>query len=74
MYPTLEEVEKIAANGDYGRIPVCIKLYADSYTPVEVMRILKAASRHCYLLESAENNQKWGRFSFLGYQPTMEII
>ena len=37
------------------------------------MRTLRAASRHCYLLESAENNQKWGRYSFMGYSPVMEI-
>ena len=37
------------------------------------MRTLRAASRHCYLLESAEDRQQWGRYSFLGYAPTMEI-
>ena len=49
------------------------ELYADAFTPVEVMRTLRAASRHCYLLESAEDKQRWGRYSFLGYAPTMEI-
>ena len=37
------------------------------------MRTLRAASKHCYLLESAEDRQQWGRYSFLGYAPTMEI-
>lgn len=73
MYPSLEEVKKIAASGEYKRIPVCRELYADRYTPVEVMRTLRAASRHCYLLESAENNQKWGRYSILGYEPVLEL-
>ena len=53
MYPTLEEVKKLAEQGEYRRIPVCRELYADRYTPVEVMRTLRAASRHCFLLESA---------------------
>ena len=53
MYPTLEKVKEIAASGDYRRIPVSRELYADRFTPVEVMRTLRAASRHCYLLESA---------------------
>ncbi len=73
MYPSLEEVKSIAAQGDYRRIPVCRELYADRFTPVEVVRTLRAASRHCYLLESAENNQVWGRYSFLGYDPTLEL-
>ena len=73
MYPTLDEVRKIAASGDYRRIPVSRELYADAFTPVEVLRTLRAASHHCYLLESAEENQKWGRYSFLGYSPAMEL-
>lgn len=73
MYPSLEEVKEIAKSGDYRRIPVCRELYADRFTPVEVMRTLRAASRHCFLLESAENNQKWGRYSMLGYEPVLEL-
>lgn len=73
MFPDIERVREIAAKMDCQRIPVCRELYGDCFTPIEVMRTLKAASRHCYLLESAENDQKWGRFSFLGYAPTMEI-
>ena len=33
MYPTLDEVRKIAASGDYRRIPVSRELYADAFTP-----------------------------------------
>lgn len=73
MYPTLEKLREIAAAGDYKRIPICKELYADSYTPVEMMRILHNASHHCYLLESASQNEVWGRYSFLGYDPSMEI-
>ena len=73
MFPTLEEMKKITETTDCRRIPVCREIYSDAFTPIEVMRTLKAASRHCYLLESAENDQKWGRYSFLGYAPTMEL-
>ena len=27
----------------------------------------------CYLLESASQSEAWGRYSFLGYDPVMEI-
>lgn len=73
MYPTFDKIREMAAAGDYKRIPICKELYADSYTPVEMMRILQKASHHCYLLESASQNEVWGRYSFLGYDPSMEI-
>ena len=73
MYPTMEDVKEIAASGEYRRVPVCRELYSDRYTPVEVMQTLRKASRHCYLLESASQTEVWGRYSFLGYDPTMEI-
>ena len=73
MYPTLEEVKAIHASGDYRRIPVCREIMADRFTTIEVMRTLRAASHHCFMLESAENNQPWSRYSFLGYDPTLEI-
>ena len=71
MYPSFEQVQ--ALRSDYRRIPLCHELYADRFTPIEVMRTLRAASRHCYLLESAENQSTWGRYSFLGYAPTLEL-
>lgn len=73
MYPSLEQVKQIASPGDYRRIPVCMEMLSDSYTPVEVMKILRKVSRHCYLLESASQSEVWGRYSFLGYDPGMEI-
>ena len=73
MYPTREEVKKLAASGKYKRVPVCREIYADEHTPVQVMRILRGASRHCCLLESASQDENWGRYSFLGFDPAMEI-
>nr|WP_294491836.1 anthranilate synthase component I [uncultured Mediterraneibacter sp.] len=73
MENVLERLRSYARSGEYKRVPVSTELYADAFTPIEVMRTLRAASRHCYLLESAEDRQRWGRYSFLGYAPTMEI-
>ena len=58
---TLEQAKRIAQEGDYGLVPLTRELYADAITPTEVMRILKNISRHCYMLESAEDNMRWGR-------------
>ena len=37
------------------------------------MRILKTVSSQCYLLESMEDSKRWGRYTFLGYDPQMEL-
>lgn len=73
IQPTLEECKKLAASGAYGVIPVSTEIYSDMTTPIEVLRILQKVSGHVYLLESAEADKRWGRFSFLGYDPVMEI-
>lgn len=71
--PSLEEVKNIGKNEEYKRIPISYELYSDIATPIEVLRILKSISKHCYMLESVEDSQKWGRYSFLGFNPLLEF-
>lgn len=71
--PELEEAKKIAEEQEFQIIPISMKLYSDLLTPIEVLRKLKNVSKHCYLLESAEDNQNWGRYTFLGYDPKLEL-
>lgn len=74
MYsPSLEDVKEIAKNKEYKRIPISYELFSDIATPIEVLRILKGISNHCYMLESIEDSQNWGRYSFLGYDPLLEF-
>ncbi len=71
--PAREEVLEYARSADYRRLPVSMEILADRYTPIGILQKLKNVSDHCYLLESAEAQEKWGRYTFLGYDPTMEI-
>ena len=71
--PSLEEVKQYAARGEYRRLPVSTEILSDLYTPIQVLQKVKNVSDHCYLLESAEAQEKWGRYTFLGYDPTMLI-
>ena len=73
LQPTLEECKAYASEGIYGVIPISTEILADTSTPIEVLKILKKVSGHAYLLESAEANKRWGRYSFLGYDPLLEI-
>lgn len=73
MNITLEEAREIAKSGKYKVIPVSCEILSDIITPIELMRKLKKASSHCYMLESAQANENWGRYTFMGYDPKLEI-
>ena len=73
IQPTLDEVKTTAAAGRYNVLPVSCEILADICTPIEALKILKNVSTHCYLLESAQPSEKWGRYTFLGLDPKMEI-
>ncbi len=49
------------------------EILSDIRTPIEVLRILKGVSDHVYMLESVEDQERWGRYTFLGYDPKMCI-
>lgn len=69
--PTLEAAKTYRT--EFRTVPIRRTLLSDLRTPIEVLRILKNVSRHCYLLESLESSDRWGRYTFLGYHPSLEI-
>lgn len=71
--PTLKEVKAIAAENKYDVVPVSCEILSDFTTPIETMKILKNISTHCYMLESAQANDRFGRYTFLGYNPKLSI-
>ncbi len=73
ILPNIKDVMEIADTGHYDVLPVSCEILSDFITPIETVRILKNISTHCYMLESAAANEKWGRYTFLGFDPKMEI-
>lgn len=73
VLPSLDEVKKIAASGEYRVVPVSCEILSDICTPIGAMKKLKNISTHCYMLESVAEKEKWGRYTFLGYDPKLEI-
>ena len=71
--PSKEEIRDLAGKGGYKVCPVSVSILSDIKTPIEVLKILKANSTHVYMLESVEDSQKWGRYTFLGFDPKLEI-
>ena len=71
--PSLEKVKEIAESGKYSIVPVSCEILSDICTPIEALKKLKNVSSHCYLLESVTDREKWGRYTFLGFDPKLEI-
>jgi len=69
--PTIDEARALRAQNTV--IPICLELFSDIKTPIEVLKCLKASSKQCYLLESVEGGDKWGRYSFLGFEPKLTV-
>lgn len=69
--PDTSQIQQLA--GEYPIIPICREIYADVATTMTLLRRLSAISSRYYLLESVEGGEKWGRYSFLGYDPVMRV-
>ena len=64
--PSLEEVRELARSSTL--VPLRHTFIADTETPVSAYLKLRGAGPS-FLLESAEQGQRFGRWSFLGVQP-----
>lgn len=60
------------ANG-YSVVPLSREIYSDLRTPIQTLKILKKLSVRHYLLESVEGGDRWGRYSYLGFDPAIEV-
>jgi anthranilate synthase component I len=66
LTPTLDEARELAR--DYNLIPVRHTFIDDCETPVSAFLKLRGRGP-AFLLESAEQGQRFGRYSFLGFRP-----
>ena len=69
--PDYKEIEQLAK--EYNIIPICKEIYADITTPIALLRKISRISNRYYLLESVEGGEKWGRYSFLGFNPIAHV-
>ncbi|HEX2043860.1 MAG TPA: anthranilate synthase component I [Acidimicrobiales bacterium] len=71
LRPTREEFHRLAA--DHTVVPVWRELVADLETPVSAFLKL-AGEGPGFLLESVEHGDRWGRFSFVGREPSTVLV
>lgn len=72
LYPPIETVEALLKT--YRTVPVFASALMDCSTPVGIFAALKGSSENCFLLESVEQSERWGRYSFIGVNPKAEIV
>src|SRR5215468_10723960 len=71
LKPTLREFESLAREG-YNLIPVAREIAADLETPVSAF-LKVTRGDYSFLLESVRGGEKWGRYTFLGTEPSMVL-
>lgn len=67
-YETVRQYEE-----DYNLIPVCKEIFSDIITPIILLRKLAQVDKNYYLLESVEGGERWGRYSFMGFNPVLHV-
>ena len=72
LYPAYADALKILKEDNYKTFPVSFSTCLNK-TSDDIYRILKNKSRNVFVLESAEDSENWSRYTFLGYNPTLEI-
>lgn len=70
FFPDYEKARLLA--GEYNIIPVSMEVYADMDTPISIFKKLENCNG-CFLLESVEGGEKWGRYSFMGRNPFITV-
>ncbi len=72
LKPSFEDFVSLSKTGNL--VPVWTELAADYETPVSVyQKLSEGQDTTSFLLESAENSEQIGRYSFLGTRPRLEI-
>ena len=69
--PNAETISRLAS--EYDIIPISKEIYGDVITPISLLRKITRKHKRFFLLESIEGGEKWGRYSFLGFQPILRI-
>ena len=73
IYPDLHFLTTTSTIKNYTHYPLVLELLADIKTPLEVLKLLKEQDKPCFLLESVLSKEQWGRYTFLGFDPELEI-
>ena len=60
-------------SAQYRMIPVTAEIVADLDTPLTLFSKVGDGKEQIFLFESMEGGEKWGRYSFIGYDPLLTL-
>ena len=72
MRTTLSKERFVELAASASVVPIGVEVMADTMTPVSVFRRL-VGDADGFLLESVEGGERWGRWSFIGWDPAFTI-
>ncbi|MBQ3969644.1 MAG: anthranilate synthase component I family protein [Clostridia bacterium] len=72
FYPSKEQAFALSKNKNYKSLPLAMKEKCHT-TETEIYKILKNISHNVFILDSAEKNSPHGRYTFLGFDPSLEL-
>lgn len=72
LFPDTQQIKSLFES--YETVPVFYELLLDSCTPVQLFNCLHESYDDCFILESVDNKDKWGRYSYVGIDPKCEYI
>lgn len=72
LYPDQAGFSALLAN--FRLVPVYTEIVADLDTPLTLFAKVAAEHRHIFLFESMEGGEKWGRYSFIGFDPLVTFV
>ncbi|MEN8042130.1 MAG: anthranilate synthase component I [Actinomycetota bacterium] len=72
MRVSLSEQSFLKLAGSHRVVPVAVEVLADRLTPVNVFETL-VGDNDGFLLESVEGGERWGRWSFVGWNPAFTL-
>lgn len=71
FFPDIKTVKDLLKT--YKTVPVFYELLVDEYTPIQLFNCLHESYKNCFILESVDNKDQWGRYSYVGIDPKAEI-
>lgn len=71
FFPSSKEWVKKAALSTL--VPVCYEFVADLDTPLTLFTKISEGRDSLFLFESLEGGERWGRYSFIGYDPLVSF-
>lgn len=71
LYPSVDQVKELLT--EYKTVPTFYEFLMDSCTPIQIFNSLHEAYENCFILESVDNIDQWGRYSYVGINPRAEI-